>query len=527
MKNPATFFRTLPLLTLLGISALLPARAAVPYANPVMAGDFPDPSVIRVGKDYWATATSSEWGPQFPLLHSKDLVNWEVVGSVFTNRPAWAVGNFWAPEIIEWRGRFYVYYVARKKGGPLAVAVASAAKPSGPYTDHGPMIAQDAGSIDPVLFEDEKGQAHLIWKEDGNSRKLPTILWMAPLSEDGTKLVGEPKEILRNDKPWEGAVIEGPFIVKRAGWFYLFYAGSGCCGTGCNYAVGVARSKSLHGPWEKNPQNPIVAGNADWKCPGHGSIVADEKGRSWFLYHAYSAKSSVFTGREGMLDEVKFGAEGWPTINNGQGPSSRVTTPSGRAASGVKLKFEDEFKGSVLKPGWNWPVSDEPRVRVQKNFLTLRPQPDQAQDWLGGILARSITTGDFVASTSLDNRTQPGTVAGLAAVGDRANATGVAVGDGKLQVWHRARGQQQIIAEVPAPKAEKVFLRLTARGGQQYRFAYGTNGKTWTDLEADASGKHLPPWDRAVRVAVTVGGGENAEARFDFLRIAPLAPAKK
>ena len=108
-----------------------------------------------------------------------------------------------------------------------------------------------------------------------------------------------------------------------------------------------------------------------------------------------------------------------------------------------------------------------------------------------------------------------------------STATGVAVNDGKLQVWHRVRGQQQIIAEAPAPKADKLFLRLTAQGGQQYRFADGTNGKTWTDIGADASGKHLPPWDRAVRVAVTVGGAEKAEARFDFLRLAPLAPVKK
>ena len=153
------------------------------------------------------------------------------------------------------------------------------------------------------------------------------------------------------------------------GLFYLFYAGSGCCGAGCNYAVGVARSKSLHGPWEKNPQNPIIAGNADWKCPGHGSIVADERGRSWFLYHAYSAKSFVFTGREAMLDEVKFGTDGWPTINAGKGPSSRAAAPFENAGSGAERNFADEFDSAELKPGWNWPVSDEPRLRLQKNSL--------------------------------------------------------------------------------------------------------------------------------------------------------------
>src|SRR3954454_1018036 len=95
-----------------GLSSFLQAADAT-YENPVMAGDHPDPSVIRVGKDYWATATSSEWGPQFQLLHSTDLVNWELKGDVFAHRPAWAKGNFWAPEIAEYKGRYYMYYVGR------------------------------------------------------------------------------------------------------------------------------------------------------------------------------------------------------------------------------------------------------------------------------------------------------------------------------------------------------------------------------------------------------------------------------
>ena len=175
--------------------------AEATYENPVLSGDYPDPSVIRVGKDYWATATSSEWGPQFPILHSTDLVNWEITGSVFAHRPGWSSANFWAPEIAVYKGRYYVYYVARKKGAALAVAVATADNPSGPYTDHGPLVSQPAGSIDPVPFNDENGRRYLIWKEDGNSRKIPTILWAQELDENGTKLIGQPREILRNDVP--------------------------------------------------------------------------------------------------------------------------------------------------------------------------------------------------------------------------------------------------------------------------------------------------------------------------------------
>ena len=140
----------------------------------------------------------------------------------------------------------------------------------------------------------------MLWKEDGNSRKLPTIIWAQRLSEDGTNLLGEPRELFRNDAKWEGAVIEGPFVVKRGDWFYIFYSGNACCGSNCDYALGVARSKALLGPWEKNPANPILAENDQWKCPGHGSIVDDAQGRYWLMYHAYDAASFVFTGRLGV-----------------------------------------------------------------------------------------------------------------------------------------------------------------------------------------------------------------------------------
>src|SRR5260370_1062998 len=107
---------------LLGLLLAATLAQADTYKNPVIPGDFPDPSIIRVDNEFWATATSSEWGPQFPLLHSTNLVDWELVGSVFEHRPDWAVANFWAPEISEYHGKYYVYYVGRKKGGPLAVA---------------------------------------------------------------------------------------------------------------------------------------------------------------------------------------------------------------------------------------------------------------------------------------------------------------------------------------------------------------------------------------------------------------------
>ena len=507
------------------------ARAeTVTYENPVLAGDYPDPSVIRIGKDFWAAATSSEWGPQFPLLHSTDLVNWEIAGAVFPHRPQWAVANFWAPEIAGWKGRYYIYYVARKKGAALAVAVATADQPSGPYTDHGPLVSQAAGSIDPVPVTDETGQRCLIWKEDGNSRKLPTILWAQRLDENGTKLIGEPKEILRNEKPWEGAVVEGPFVVQRGDWFYLFYSGSGCCGANCNYALGVARAKSIFGPWEKNPANPILAGNEAWKCPGHGSIVNDQQGRYWLLYHAYSARDFIFTGREALLDEVKFSAGDWPVINDGKGPSIRAGSPFGIAQNKAELKFADDFSAPALKPGWQWPQDNEPKVRLETQDgagLVLSARPEKGTNFLGAVLARSTTTGDYVASTvvRLANK-KPGVAAGLSAFGDAGNAMGVACKEQKILLWRRDKGRDQQLAETELPHLENIYLRLKAQQGHVFQFDYSPDGKVWTPLGADLQGKSLPPWDRSIRIALTVGGVENASARFSSFQVV-LTPASR
>ena len=515
------------LLFLLAFCVALPAFSAdVFYRNPVIPGDYPDPSIIRVGKEFWATATSSEWGPQFPLLRSTDLVNWELTGSVFKHRPEWAVGNFWAPEISEYKGRYFVYYVGRKKAGPLAVAVATAEKPSGPYTDCGPLVSQAAGSIDPVPVTDEKGRRFLIWKEDGNSRRLPTILWAQHMAEDGLKLLDDPQEIMRNDSPWEGAVIEGPFVVRREDWFYLFYSGNGCCGRGCDYALGVARSHSLLGPWEKNPANPILAGNVDWKCPGHGSIVRDESGRYWLLYHAYSAKDFIFTGREALLDEVKFGANGWPTINDGNGPSSNAPSPFG-AHPNRRLDFEDSFTGPALRPGWQWPQDSEPVYHLESGAtgrLALSPPADSATNLLGATLAVATTGGDYTAETVIERSSlKTNSFAGIAVIGDLANAIGLAVGDSKLVFWRRDKGKHQKLAEVDAPKSARLHLRLSAEKGQIFHFAASRDGRTWIAVGEAQTGDQLPPWDRSIRVGLTAGGAENASAIFDSFQMHPLS----
>ncbi len=541
MRDTTRAIRALIVVTLLGVCALIDSSAqqrkratqtrtaSQPHAfynNPAIAGDYPDPSIIRVGTDYWATSTTSDWAPEFPILHSRDLVNWQTVSAVFQERPLWSTGNYWAPEIAEYRGRFFVYYVGHKKDGPLCVAVATSARPTGPYTDHGPLVCQDDGAIDPVPVTNENGERYLIWKEDGNSRNQPTPLWAQKLSNDGTKLVGEKKEILRNDAPWEAQLIEGPYVLRRGGYFYLFYSGNACCGRECNYALGVARARNLLGPWEKNPANPILKGNETWKCPGHGSIVADQRRRSFLFYHAYNARDSVYAGRQAMLDEVRWNANNWPTINEGKGPSVRAPSPLGISSHHVEYSFFDNFNAPRLLPGWQWPQSNQPVFRFERKRnggeLLLQPTSANASDLLGAVLAQTTTVGDYVATTVVDMRgMKPGARAGLAAYGDRENALGIAAGDGKVFVYRREKNEQKITSEINAPASQLVYLRMTATGGKQFRFAASFDGRAWTEVGDATEGAYLPPWDRAVRVALTSGGTADAIAKFDWMRITP------
>jgi xylan 1,4-beta-xylosidase len=514
------------------LAAFLSPAAPAPgqpesYENPVIPGDHPDPSIICVGKDFWATSTSSEWGPQFPLLHSTDLVNWKQVGDVFAHRPEWATANFWAPEISKFGNRYYVYYVGcQAKGGTLAVAVAIADKPEGPYKDYGPIVSQDVGSIDPVPCTDQIGQRYLVWKEDGNSAKKPTPIWAQRLNDEGTKLIGEPTELIRNTAEWEGALVEGPYVLRHEDWFYLFYSGNGCCGRDCTYGMGVARSHSILGPWEKNPANPILAGNDTWKCPGHGSIISDDKGRYWLLYHAYATSTSVYTGREAMLDEVKFGGDGWPTINSGRGPSVKAPSPFGaRQQKREALSFYDHFIGSKLHPGWQWPQDKEPVYKVEVSHLILSGHPDHPTNELAAVLARSTLTGDYKSTAEIESgKLEPGVSAGLAVIGDAHNALGLAVGDGKLTLWSRDKKGLTVSTQVDAPTAPKVFLRVTARNGVDFHFDVSVDAATWTPVGQNLTGMSLPPWDRSIRLALTVDGPGAASAEFDSFRITQSVP---
>jgi beta-xylosidase len=497
------------------------------YVNPVIPGDFPDPSVIRVGEDYYATATTGGWSPHFPLLHSKDLINWEIVGAVFSEKPAWAKGDFWAPEIIADKGRYFVYYTARRdegknKKGTLCVAVAVAEKPAGPYTDKGALVCQEMGSIDAFFVRDENDKPFLIWKEDGNDRQQPTWLYAQQLDESGTKLVGKAKKMFRNDAAWENHVVEGSFIIRRDGWFYHFYSGNACCGRGCNYALGVARSKTLLGKWEKNPANPILAANQTWQCPGHGSIVATPDGRDFLLYHAYRKRSDAFNiGREALLDEVKF-RDGWAVINENRGASNGAPVPLKDTRQRMVSGLNDEFSERLLAPKWTYPLYNFQNIRLEDGFLSLTPVEKQltAEKMPEIVIAERTISGTYTATTRIDFKDLSNDeFAGISAYSWRTEAVGVSIGNGKIFTWRRAQGKHQEVSSVALPKtATAILLRIEAAEGENFQFSFSADGKSWQPVGE----KIITGNVEGARVALVYSGRTIiAGARFDWLHVEP------
>jgi beta-xylosidase len=240
------------------------------------------------------------------------------------------------------------------------------------------------------------------------------------------------------------------------------------------------------------------------------------------MYHAYDPQDTVYVGRQALLDEITWTRDGWAAINGGNGPSKRANSPYGIAERDAEYRFFDDFNQRKLRFGWQWQHANVPNYRVQNGFLVLSPNPDQMRNELGAIMARSTTVGDYEATTQIDlSRLPDSGIAGISAYGDNENALGAGFQNGNLVIWRRERNNHQTVSTHLAPRSALVYLKMTARDGHRFSFAFSRNGRNWQTVGGEVNGAFLPPWDRGVRVALSVGGVRNATARFGFLRIQP------
>jgi arabinan endo-1,5-alpha-L-arabinosidase len=332
-----------------GLAALSVATSAVPqrigtYRNPVIDSDFPDPSVLLAPNGfYYVYATQGETGTgmaNIQLARSRDLVHWARLGDALPTKPAWAsrTQDFWAPHVVRHGSIYYLYYSAKPdaalsdKSRGLCLAVATANTPQGPFADSGQPLQCGEGfvDIDPMAFDDPATGKRLLYWGSGfgtiHVRELaPDRVSFAPDSRAVDLVWPVPAQTASNYQ----RLVEGAWVLRHGGWYYLFFSGDNCCGPDAHYAVLVARSRSATGPFEvrRDPRTglavPVVAGDKAWIAPGHNAVIADALGRLWMLYHAVDAKrprsrstAQVNTRRVMLMDSLTFRG-GWPMVGRG------------------------------------------------------------------------------------------------------------------------------------------------------------------------------------------------------------------
>jgi arabinan endo-1,5-alpha-L-arabinosidase len=295
----------------------------VRFANPVHTGYFADPFVLRTSGGYYAYGTGSvQDGRVFEVLRSDDLVQWRSCGGALEPlEEAWAT-DYWAPEVAEADGRFYLYYSAGTgdAGHRLRVAVADA--PEGPFEDQGLVLTPDERfAIDPHPFRDDDGAWYLYYARDVlDGERVGTALAVDRLTEM-TRLEGGPRTLLRatgdwqryqRERPMYGGIhdwhtLEGPFVVKRDGRYFLFYSGGNWQEP--SYGVSYAVADSPLGPFREPFAGPQVLQTIPGRVigPGHNSVVRGPDSADWLVYHAWDPAG---TARRMWIDRLVWGPDG-------------------------------------------------------------------------------------------------------------------------------------------------------------------------------------------------------------------------
>jgi len=258
--------------------------------GPVYPFDLADPSVIAVGRQYYAYGTNAEAGA-VQVLESSDLAHWTAVGNALPNLPSWASpGYTWAPSVLRLDPTSYVLFYTVQSATPLeqCISAARGSSPTGPFVDtsSAPLVCQSdlGGSIDPSPFIDGSGTIYLDWKSEGAAGQPPTI-WAQPMNNRGTALTGSPSALLTPSQPWEGGVVEGPSMFSAGGQTFLFYSGNNW--DTAAYAVGVATCRGPLGPCTKPLGQPILASGPTMAGPGSPSLFVDGPGQLVLAFHAW------------------------------------------------------------------------------------------------------------------------------------------------------------------------------------------------------------------------------------------------
>ena len=345
-----------------------PSAVTGTYTNPVLGGDYPDPTIMREGDDYYMTHSAFDYQPGLAVFHSTDLVHWEPISFALKTY----LGSIWAPDICKYGDKYYIYFTVAHPRGRMNF-VTWAESPYGPWSDP---IDLKVGNIDPCHVVGEDGSRWLFMSAGRRVR----------LTDDGLAILPETMETVypgwQYPAEWEteGMCLEGPKLRKIGDYYYYLNAEGGTAGPPTSHMVVVARSKSINGPWEDSPYNPLVhtyKASDRWWSKGHGSLIDTPDGRWWIVYHSYE---NGFTnlGRQTLMEPVELGEDGWFHPVEGIDIERPITAPLPQTPAVDRKARLGEFRVGL---DWKFYKAYDPdRVQVENGVLTMKGKGTKAAD---------------------------------------------------------------------------------------------------------------------------------------------------
>jgi len=461
------------------------------YTNPVLYADYSDPDAIRVGDDYYLVASSFNCVPGLPILHSKDLVNWGLIGHALPKQPPFDVfdkvqhgGGVWAPCIRYHNNEFYIYYPDPDYG----IYMVKATNPAGPWSE--PLLVQPGkGLIDPSPFWDTDGKAYLVYALAGSRAGVKSVILINRMAPDGTKLTGNSVMLIDGHK--NHPTIEGPKMYKRNGWYYVF-APAGGVSTGWQM---VMRSRNIFGPYED--KIVMAQGKTDINGPHQGAWIDTKTGENWFL----NFQDLGAYGRVLHLNPMKW-VNDWPVIgvdNDGDGCGEPVRTykkPNvGKTFSKTTPPESDEFNGSELGLQWQWHANYQtiwgfPSGNLGFFSLNCIPRPAEMKNlWdISNLLLQKIPAEEFTSTTKLSFDARfDGEEVGLVVMGLDYGRIAIKRENGKLLLQvatckNADKGTKEELAAGASLDSNTIYFRVAVKKGAECQFSYSTDGVSFTSL---------------------------------------------
>ncbi|GAA2143904.1 glycoside hydrolase 43 family protein [Glycomyces algeriensis] len=380
------------------------------YRNPVLRADWSDPDAIRVGDDYYLIASSFHRVPGLPVLHSRDLVNWTIIGHALDRlvpeadfRTPQRGGGVWAPALRHHAGRYWIVYPDPDRG----LFVTSAEDPAGKWTTPH-LLKGGKGLIDPCPLWASDGSAYLVHGWAKSRAGINNRLTVHRMSEDATELLDAGAVVIDGDELPGYRTLEGPKFYERDGWYWIF-APAGGVADGWQSAF---RSRNPLGPYEE--RIVLEQGDTDINGPHQGAWVTTQGGDDWFLHFQ---DKGVF-GRVVHLQPMRWDDDGWPVIGDKGRPVTVHPKPLQGETPAAPATSDDFATG--IGPQWAWQANPKPGWAATGSGLTLTcvPHVDPDLRFLPNLLGQRLPDGGCRAETTMRLDAEPGATAGLAVVGD-------------------------------------------------------------------------------------------------------------